>query len=93
MLIAFGIILGVIVLLLGICLARALMCCPTTSRPAPVDPARAAAYAEKLSTMVRCETVSRRGQPEPEKWAKGANSAARSQYRYCLFFMTGSFRF
>ena len=43
MLIAFGIILGVIVLLLGICLVRALMCRPTTSQPAPVDPARAAA--------------------------------------------------
>ena len=68
MLIAFGIILGVIALLLGICLVRALLCRPTTSQPAPVDPARAAAYAEKLSAMVRCETVSRRGQPEPEKF-------------------------
>ncbi len=35
--------------------------------PAP-DPARAEAYARKLSAMVRCETVSHRDKPEPEKF-------------------------
>ena len=63
-----GIIAAVIVILLGICVVRALTCPKTVGEPLTTDPKRAAAYAEKLSTMVRCETVSRRGSEDAEKF-------------------------
>ena len=63
-----GFIVGVLVVLLGVCVVRALTCRKTTGEPIPTDPVRAAAYAEKLGAMVRCETVSRRGETDTTKF-------------------------
>ena len=68
MLILLGILLAAVVILLGICLVRAATCPKTIGEPIATDPARAAAYAEKLSAMVRCETVSRRGDTDIAKF-------------------------
>ena len=63
-----GIIAALLVILLGICVVRAAACPKTTGEPLTTDPKRAAAYAEKLSAMVRCETVSRRGETDKTKF-------------------------
>ena len=63
-----GIIAAVLVILLGICVARALTCPKTTREPLDTDPKRAAVYAEKLSAMERCETVSQRGCTDTAKF-------------------------
>jgi len=55
-----ALLLAVPIVLLLICLVRALACRDTTGEAVATDPARAAAYAEKLAAMVRCETVSSR---------------------------------
>ena len=68
MLIFLGILLAAVVILMGICLVRAATCPKTIGEPIATDPARAAAYAEKLSAMVRCETVSRRGDTDTAKF-------------------------
>ena len=62
------IIAAILVILLGICVVRAATCPKTTGQPLITDPKRAAAYAEKLSAMVRCETVSRRGETDRAKF-------------------------
>jgi len=62
------IIAAILVILLGICVMRAATCPKTTGQPLITDPKRAAAYAEKLSAMVRCETVSRRGETDRAKF-------------------------
>ena len=63
-----GMIAAVVAVLLVICVVRALTCPKTTGEPLNSDPARAAAYAEKLGAMVRCETVSRRGDTDKSKF-------------------------
>ena len=62
-------ILGILVLLLAAAVARGLLVTPRTAQYTPVtDPDRTALYSKKLSELIRVETVSRRGQPEPEKF-------------------------
>ena len=54
-------ILGLVIVLLAVCFVRAAMLKPTsakTAEPPEPDMKRAAAYAKKLSAMVRQETVS-----------------------------------
>ena len=61
--------LGLLVLLLLIALVRTLLTPAKQSAWRPgSDPAREALYAEKLSRMVRCETVSRKGEDQREKF-------------------------
>ena len=66
--IAFGV-LGLIILLLLAAVIRTLLIPDkkSTYQPDP-DPARAEAYARKLSAMVRCETVSVPGEDQREKF-------------------------
>ena len=61
--------LGLLLLLLLIALVRTLLTPAKKSlwQP-PSDPEREARYAEKLSRMVRCETVSRQGEDQREKF-------------------------
>lgn len=66
---------GLALLAMAVCLAaavvRALMLKPTPAKaaqPPASDPARAAAYGEKLSAMVKIETVSSRFDPDREKF-------------------------
>ena len=59
--------LGLFILLLLIALIRTLLAGPKRSEWTPrLQPEREKLYAEKLSRMVRCETVSRRGQEQRE---------------------------
>ena len=60
---------GLVLLLLAVSLVRTLFIKPRRSayEPAP-DPARAGAYAEKLSAMIRQETVSVPGENQREKF-------------------------
>ena len=61
--------LGLALLLLLVALLRTLMSPAKRSGWAPPsDPEREALYAEKLSRMVRCETVSRKGEEQREKF-------------------------
>ena len=61
--------LGLFILLLLIALIRTLLAGPKRSEWTPrLQPEREKLYAEKLSRMVRCETVSRRGQEQREKF-------------------------
>ncbi len=61
--------LAVLAALLLAALVRTLLVKPKTADySAPAAPERAAAYAEKLSRMVRCETVSSRAAPQTEKF-------------------------
>ena len=66
---------GLALLALAVCLAvavvRTLMIRPTpakTAQPPKADPKRAKAYGEKLSAMVKMETVSSRFDPDREKF-------------------------
>lgn len=66
---------GLALLALAVCLAaaavRALMLRPTPAmhaQPPEADPARAGVYAEKLSKMVRMETISSRFDPDRQKF-------------------------
>jgi len=66
-----GISLGILLILLLIAVIRTLLQGHKTSAYTPnPDPTREAAYAEKLSEMVRCETISQRDVAEPEKFRK-----------------------
>ena len=60
---------GLLLLLLLISLIRTVLIPSkkSTYRPSP-DPTRADAYAEKLSRMIRCETVSCPGEEQREKF-------------------------
>ena len=62
-------ILGFFLLLLLAALIRTMLMKPASAdyKAAP-DAERAKAYADKLSQMIRCETVSRRGVSEPDKF-------------------------
>ena len=61
--------LGVLLLLVLISLVRTLMTPKKVSVWEPKrDPARERVYAEKLAEMVRCETVSRKGETQREKF-------------------------
>ena len=66
-------ILGLVIVLLAVCFIRATMLKPTsakTAKPPEPDMKRAAAYAKKLSAMVRQETVSSRFDPDRTKFQK-----------------------
>ena len=64
-----GVALAVLLVLLGIALMRTMAMGSKKSTYVPdPDPAREREYAEKLSTMVQCETVSVRDVSEPEKF-------------------------
>ncbi len=65
--------LALIVVLLAVCAVRAAMLKPTaalTATPPKADPARAKAYGEKLSAMVKQETVSSRFDPNRSKFRR-----------------------
>lgn len=62
------ILLGIILALLLICVIRALAC-KKNERPAlPADEKRGMVYAEKLGRMIRCQTVSVRGEKDRTKF-------------------------
>lgn len=64
-------VLGGIGILAGICVIRALLARPTAACNARVElinDERSAAYGQKLSQMIRCETISKRGESYPEKF-------------------------
>lgn len=66
-------ILGLVIVLLAVCFVRAAMLKPTsakTAEPPEPDMKRAAAYAKKLSAMVKQETVSSRFDPDRTKFEK-----------------------
>ena len=66
-----GIVLAVLVVLLLIAVIRTLLQGHKVSAYKPqADPEKEALCAEKLSAMIRCETVSVRGVDEPEKFRK-----------------------
>ena len=65
------ILLGLIAVLLGICVVRAVQLKPTEAVNAVVplgSEPEDLAYGEKLATMVQCETISQRGEPNLEKF-------------------------
>ena len=64
-------ILGLVIVRLAVCFVRAAMLKPTsakTAEPPEPDMKRAAAYAKKLSAMVKQETVSSRFDPDRSKF-------------------------
>ena len=64
-----GIALAVLLMLLAVAVIRTLAVGSKKSTYAPdPDPAREREYAEKLSAMVQCETVSARDVSDPEKF-------------------------
>jgi len=66
-----GLLLAVLVVCLGVAVIRTLMMKPTpakTAMPPVSDPERARVYGEKLSAMVRIETVSSRFDPDRAKF-------------------------
>ncbi len=63
--------LAVLLVLLAVAAVRTLLAGRKVSAYAPAaDRDRERAYGEKLSALVRCETVSRRDEPDPEKFRR-----------------------
>ena len=72
--------LAVCAALLLVAIVRTLLLTPRTAQYEPVtDPERTRLYSEKLSRLLRVETVSRRGAPDPEKF-RGFHRVLEEQF-------------
>ena len=69
--IVFLIVLAAVLVLLGIAVLRAAMLHPTFDQNTTIsldNTPKSQEYGEKLSKMIQCETISKRGEPDPEKF-------------------------